>query len=105
MPSDRLPISETSHGVVLSVSVVPRAGKTGFERMDDRVVRIRVAAPPVDGAANEALLRFLADECELPRSRLRLIGGERGRRKRVLISGIDAASLGEVLLRLIPSAP
>jgi uncharacterized protein (TIGR00251 family) len=50
-------------------------------------IKIRIHAPPVDGAANEELLRFLAERLGIPRSGLRLLAGESGRRKRVAVTG------------------
>jgi uncharacterized protein len=54
-------------------------------------VKIRLAAPPVDGAANDALLRFLADTLDRPRSAVRLTAGPGSRRKTVEVTGISAA--------------
>ena len=51
---------------------------------------VRVAAPPVDGAANDALIAFLADALHVPRRAVRIVSGERSRQKRVAIAG-DAA--------------
>jgi uncharacterized protein YggU (UPF0235/DUF167 family) len=59
----------------------------------DGVLLVRLTAPPVDGRANDALLRFLARAAGLPRSRVRLVGGDRGRDKRVAFDRIDAATL------------
>jgi hypothetical protein len=56
-------------------------------------LKIRVAAPPVDGAANEAIIRFFADRLDVPRSRVRLTKGGSGRRKVVEIEGIALEAL------------
>jgi uncharacterized protein (TIGR00251 family) len=56
-------------------------------------LKIRVAAPPVDGAANEAIIRFFADRLDVPRSRVRLTTGASGRRKVVEIQGIGLEAL------------
>jgi uncharacterized protein (TIGR00251 family) len=55
-------------------------------------IRIRIAAPPVDGAANDELIRFLALRLDVPRSAISITAGESGRRKTVSISGIDTAA-------------
>jgi uncharacterized protein YggU (UPF0235/DUF167 family) len=59
--------------------------------VSDGALRARVAAPPVDGAANDALVRLIADELALPRARVRLIAGASGRRKVIEIDGLSPA--------------
>jgi uncharacterized protein YggU (UPF0235/DUF167 family) len=59
----------------------------------DGTLRVRVAAPPVDGSANAALLRFLADLLEIPRSRLEIISGKSNRYKRVVVVGMTPGEL------------
>lgn len=93
-------VSEHEAGTVLAVTVTSRAGKTGIVRIEADAVRIAVAAPPVDGAANAALLRYLAEALDRPRSSLRLLSGETGRRKRVLVTGLSPAELTRRLERV-----
>ena len=81
-------VSRHPQGSLLSVAVVPRAGKSSISQLTDGAIQIRVAAPPVEGAANTALLRFLADILDVPRSRLEIISGASSRRKRISVSGI-----------------
>ena len=76
------------HGSLLSVVVVPRSGKSSIAQLADGTIQIRIAAPPVDGAANAALLRFLADILDVRRSRLAITSGASSRRKRVVIVGL-----------------
>jgi uncharacterized protein (TIGR00251 family) len=52
-------------------------------------VKIRIAAPPVDGAANEALIRFLADALGVPKSAISIASGAAGRRKRLAVDGVS----------------
>lgn len=87
------PVAPHASGAVLAVVVAPRAGKTGFERLEPESVRVGVAAPPVQGAANDALLAFLAEAIGVPRSRVRIVSGTSGRRKRVLFAGVDPSEL------------
>jgi uncharacterized protein YggU (UPF0235/DUF167 family) len=73
---------------------MPRGGADRVDGVgEDGVLRVRVAAPPVDGAANEALCRLLADELDVPRGAVRLLAGAAGRRKLVELDGIDQAAL------------
>lgn len=73
--------------------VTPRAGRTGIGGVRASALVVRLAAAPVDGAANDALMACLADACDVPLRAVRLLSGERGRSKRVAIDGLsmDAA--------------
>jgi uncharacterized protein (TIGR00251 family) len=81
------------------VRVQPRASRTEVAGPYGDAVRIRLTAPPVDGAANEALVRFLAERLEVPRSAVRIEGGgASGRSKVVAIDGIDPDTAARRLL-------
>jgi uncharacterized protein YggU (UPF0235/DUF167 family) len=67
----------------------------------DGALRIRLAAAPVDGAANAALLRFLADALDVPRSRLTIVSGEASRRKRIVLEGLPVDDLEARLRRAL----
>jgi uncharacterized protein len=79
--------------VILEVRVIPRAKKNEFSGERDGRHVVRLAAPPVDGAANDALVAFLADHFDVPRSRIRILSGERSRNKRVEVATIDKRRL------------
>jgi uncharacterized protein len=85
-------VSKHARGSVLSVTVVPRAARSSIEQLADGAIQVRVAAPPVDGAANAALLRFLAGVLDVPRSRLEITGAS-SRRKRIAVSGLTPDEL------------
>ena len=87
-PNRAFGVATHAHGSVLSVLVVPHAGRSSIEQLADGTVQVRVAAPPVDGAANAALLRLLADLLDVPRRRLEIISGASSRRKRIVIAGM-----------------
>jgi uncharacterized protein len=72
---------------VLLLHVQPRAARTEVVGRHGDAIKIRLRAPPVDGAANDELLRFLAERLGVARSALRLVAGESGRRKRVAVTG------------------
>ena len=71
--------------------VVPRARTTEVAGRHGDALKIRLAAPPVDGAANEELIRFLAERLSVPRSAVTIAAGLTGRRKTVKIAGIETA--------------
>jgi uncharacterized protein (TIGR00251 family) len=91
--------------LVLQVRVQPRAARDAFAPEADRL-RVRITAPPVEGAANEHLVRFLADEFGVSASRVTLVRGATGREKLLRIAApvrIPAA-LGAAIAAL-PSTP
>ena len=67
----------------LLVAVVPNAKRTGADGLHDGCLRVRLAAPPVDGKANERLLAWLADELHCPKRAVRLLHGNSARRKMI----------------------
>ena len=89
---------EGSGGAVLELLVQPRASRTRVVGEHDGRLKIQLAAPPVDGEANAALLAFLADALGVKRADVALLAGESGRRKRVRIAGIAPAAAAAALL-------
>ena len=77
--------------------MIPRAKKTEAAGERGGALVVRVAAPPVEGAANDALIEFLASSLGVPRRAIRIVSGERGRLKRVAIAGITSAQVHERL--------
>jgi len=88
---------EERGGLILAVYVRPRASRSAIEGVHDGALAVRLAAPPVEGAANRALVELLARSLRVPRGAVRIEAGERGRRKRVRIEGIGRAALDELL--------
>ena len=84
-----LRITETDGRVRFSVRVQPRASKTELAGIHGDALKIRLSAPPVDGAANDALVEFLAETFAVPRRNVRLVSGESSRSKIVEIDGIN----------------
>ena len=83
--------------LTLTLHIQPGARKTEFAGQHGDALKIRLAAPPVDGKANEALLRFLAEALDLPKSAVVLKNGQSSRRKVVEVSGANAAQLAGLL--------
>ena len=63
-------IADAPDGAILDIKVIPRAGRTALAGTRDGALLVRLAAAPVDGAANAALIDFLADAFDVPRNRL-----------------------------------
>lgn len=83
-------VQDTKAGAILSVHVQPKASTTECVGIHGDALKIRVAAPPIDGAANDELIRFLAHRLSMPSSSLQIHSGAGGRHKRVLIKGMTA---------------
>jgi hypothetical protein len=88
-------------GCSLRVRVVPRAGRSAVAGERDGALLVRLAAAPVDGEANDALIGFLAKLLRAPRKALRLASGGRSRDKRLDVEGIEPAVAAA---RLFPAA-
>ena len=84
-------------GTVVEVRVIPRAAKSALAGERDGAVLVRLAAPPVDGQANDALLVFLAGVLGVPRRALSIVHGDKARQKRVLVAGMAAAAVAAKL--------
>ena len=91
-------IRETDGGVLLSVKLQPRAGKNEIGGRVGEELKIKVAAPPVDSAANEALVKLLAEKLDCPRSRVELLRGQTSRHKCLKLHGFD---LAQVLSKIV----
>jgi uncharacterized protein (TIGR00251 family) len=96
-----LEIREGPDGVTLKVHVQPRASRDALAGEREGALVVRLTAPPVEGAANEALCRLLGRALRVPPGSVRVVSGVRGRRKVVKIAGLDALF---VLGRLAPAA-
>lgn len=95
-----LPFTVEGNDIRLAVRVTPRARRTeviGLVAMSDgrTAVAIKLAAAPVDGAANQALIDYLARALGVPRSAIRLISGEKSRLKLVAITGLSEVTVAQ----------
>ena len=83
--------------VTLSIRIQPRASKNEIVAREGGALKIRITAPPVDGAANEALIRFLADTLSVPKSQVEIVSGHTSRDKVVRIHGVNEADASRLL--------
>jgi len=86
-------LHETDDGVILRVRVQPRASRDEVLGAQGDTLKVRITAPPVEGAANTHLLRVLAKKLGVPRGRLELRTGSTSRLKTVAIQGISGAEV------------
>jgi uncharacterized protein YggU (UPF0235/DUF167 family) len=82
--------------------VIPRARRSELAGVRNGALLVRLASPPVDGAANESLIRLLSTLLDLPRSAIRLDRGQRSRDKRVHLAGLDAQTAVSRLRARLP---
>ena len=80
-------------GVLLAIKLQPRASRNEIGEALGDELRIKVTAPPVDSAANEALIELLADELDCAKSCLELVRGQTSRHKTVKIRGVSAEAI------------
>lgn len=90
------PIADRSE--YLELYCQPGAGRTQVTGFHDERIKIRLAAPPVEGAANAALIKFIAKACGVRQSDVRILAGEQSRYKRIQVQGITAMQISSKLL-------
>ena len=89
---------------MISLHIQPRASKTEVVGLHGTAIKIRLKAPPVDGAANDELTRFLAEQLHVPRGAITIVSGRTGRSKRVEVAGLTSDDVERRLLAS-PSQP
>ena len=89
-------------GAALALRVTPRASKNELvEVLSDGTVKVHLTTPPVEGKANEALLKFLAEILDVPVSRLDIVAGAGGRDKLISVTDMDAEVLHKKIMEHI----
>ena len=83
--------------ITLTLHIQPGAKKTEFAGLHGDALKIRLAAPPVDGKANEALIKFVAETLKLPKSAVNLKSGQTSRRKVLEVSGSSREVLADLI--------
>ena len=87
---------ENSDGVTFAVRVVPRASRSEVAGLHDGALRIRIAAPPVEGAANRELVKFLAKKFKVAQAAISLLSGANSKQKVIRIAHPGAATFEEL---------
>ncbi|MDX6385212.1 MAG: uncharacterized protein QOK48_2785 [Blastocatellia bacterium] len=89
--------SEKDRGLTFAVRIIPRASRSEIAGEYNGALRIRIAAPPVDGAANRELVRLLAKSFKLPQNAIEIVSGAGSKNKIVHVSGGDSARLAQLI--------
>lgn len=87
--------------VVFAVRVQPRVSRSGVVGELDGALKIRLAAPPVDGEANDELIRVLAKLFDVPRARISISAGQTSKNKLICVEGISAIEAEKILQRVL----
>jgi hypothetical protein len=90
-------VAQRGDAVRFRVRVQPRASRTEVAELQEDALRIRLAAPPVEGEANEELVRFLAKRLRVAPSRVTVVSGAAGRRKVIEVGGLSADDVARAL--------
>lgn len=90
-------LQDSPEGVVLAVHVQPGAKRTECAGMHGGAVKVRVAAPPVEGTANDALCAFLARLFDVSKAHVIVLTGQTARRKRILLKGVARSRVEAIL--------
>ena len=80
-------------GITFDIQVIPNASRTEIAGVQEGVFKVKVTAPPMEGAANEACIKLLAKELGLKKSQMEISSGAKSRKKTVLIKDISKAEL------------
>lgn len=88
--------SETDRGLTFTVRIVPRASTSEIIGEHDGALRIRIAAPPVDGAANRELIRLLAKRLKVPQNAVEIVAGAGSKNKIIRLQGVTATALSQL---------
>ena len=94
-------IEETKKGLFVRVRVQPGASQNSIDGIRDGALKVRIAAPPVEGAANKALVEYLAKALKIKKSSIEITSGVNSRDKRLRLSDIVAVNLKTQLERLL----
>jgi uncharacterized protein len=98
--TNTLHIRETKDGLSFDIHVNPHASRAQIAGIQEGLLKVKVTAPPVEGAANEACIEMLAKKLGLRKSQMKISAGVRGRKKTILVSDISKAILEQKINKL-----
>jgi hypothetical protein len=93
-------IRETKNGLSFDIHVNPHASRAGISGISEGMLKLKVTAPPVEGAANEACIDLLAKTLKLRKSQMKISAGAKGRKKTILVSEISKSDLERKIYQL-----
>lgn len=93
-------IRETKNGLSFDIHVNPHASRAGIAGIADGLLKVKVTAPPVEGAANEACIVLLSKQLGLRKSQMKITAGAKGRKKTILLREVTKTDLEEKIRAL-----
>ena len=93
-------IRETKNGLSFDIHVNPHASRAEIAGIADGMLKVKVTAPPVAGAANEACIELLAKKLGLKKSRMKIAAGAKGRKKTIVVGDISKTELEQKIHQL-----
>ncbi len=84
-----LPFSRVGDGIIIQVKVIPMSSKNEVIGIDGNIIKVKLTAPPVEGAANEQLIEFMSEILGVKKSSIQMIRGFSGRNKILKIRGVN----------------
>ena len=94
-------LEQTREGVLVSVRLQPKAGKTELADATDEYVKVKVTAAPVEGAANEACRRLFAKVFGIAKGHIQIVSGAKSRQKRILLGGLDEKAVSSRIAEIL----
>ncbi len=91
-----IPVGETEDGVVFNIRVIPRASRCELAGVQNDALKIRITAPPVEGAANKECIKFLSEMLGVTKAQIKIIAGHKSRNKKVSVSGINRRDIENI---------
>ncbi len=99
-----LSIKPGKRGILLAVRVMPRSSRNELAGVYGEAIKVRLTAPPVEGAANQALVEFIAELLRVRKAQIEIVAGQSSRDKTLCISGVDEAEVRARLCALLGSS-
>lgn len=90
-------IEESGDGALISIVVQPRSSKSEIVGIHDGLLKVKISSPPVDGEANESCIKYFSKLLKVPKSDIRIVKGERSKRKKISVSGVDMDTIISVI--------
>ncbi len=97
-------VKETGNGVIFHIHVVPKSAKNECAGIQGDAIKLKITAPPVEGQANDACIRFLSDLLGVKKNQVTIISGHKSRKKTVAIQGKGKKEI-EAVFSIPPSLP